>query len=267
MGSSEGETLVLHASSTLPTDRPGTELAGSIIAPEATVLWVGGSINGNVVKNFHQREGAKAHNFVSNSIVTFPTASESGEDSVDIAKLKAAIKAGDALLDGDYTEQTVTTLGNALSRARSLLTDGRYTQDEIDKATEDIISAIDALEPSSAPDPDPNPDPNPDPDPDPDPDPSETVDNSSLLPLLRMLRAFPYTERCTEETATQLTEVYEAAIFVVEYPESEEAVLEALQALQGAIDALEYLDDYMPDGAQQYGSTVYILLVPITSMV
>lgn len=196
---------------------------------------------------------------MSNSIVTFPTESESGEDSVDIAKLKAAIKAGDALLDGDYTEQTVTTLGNALSRARFLLTDGRYTQDEIDKATEDIISAIDALEPSSAPDPDPNPDP--------DPDPSETVDTSSLLPLLRMLRAFPYTERCTEETATQLTEVYEAAIFVVEYPESEEAVLEALQALQGAIDALEYLDDYMPDGAQQYGSTVYILLVPITSMV
>ncbi|UQF71494.1 SpaA isopeptide-forming pilin-related protein [Vagococcus lutrae] len=42
----------------------GTDLLGTLLAPKSSTIWSGASINGYVwTKNFHQRNGAEAHNF------------------------------------------------------------------------------------------------------------------------------------------------------------------------------------------------------------
>ena len=69
----------------------------------------------------------------------------------DTAALEAAIAKGEAIQEDLYTQESYSTLQNALMAAKTILNKGSATQDEVDAAVKTLNAALNALEEYKAP--------------------------------------------------------------------------------------------------------------------
>ncbi|WP_066191768.1 discoidin domain-containing protein [Gracilibacillus timonensis] len=181
------------------TEESGTTLTEALAAAETVLV-----------------DESATQEVVDKAIAELETAINELEAAVDKAILETKVEEAQAIDLEGYTEESGTTLTEALAAAETVLDDESATQEVVDKAIAELETAINELE--------------------------AAVDKATLETKIEEAQAIDL-EGYTEESGTVLTEALAAAETVLDDESAtQEVVDKAVSALAAAVKQLELLD-------------------------